>query len=254
MKTSTSNSKKISIFLTILSIGFILLLIALISSQKKDSQVFPSLQQIFSKIGYILTHQYEILSFLKTFLRIIVALAISFVCSLFLTLLYYLKNWTISFFRPFLILAKSAPIAAIAVYMFLTVEKNLGPYFITILVTLPIMVEGFISGVDSMPKGIQNELALTNAPKIYKFIKIYLPMMKTSIITTLLQTLGLAFKVMIMGEYLCQCKQSIGMLIYDAFTLIDMATLLAVVFLVVILVYVGELLTKWIEKKIYKVE
>ncbi|MCH5180894.1 MAG: hypothetical protein J1F32_06750, partial [Erysipelotrichales bacterium] len=149
---------------------------------------------------------------------------------------------------------KAAPLAAIAVYIFLVVRGEVGkplqPYLVTYLVALPIILEGFIGAIDNMPDSIINELKLVSGPKIFKYLKIYLPLMFPNIIITLLQTVGLGFKVMIMAEYLCYTKNSVGVLIYNAFSILDMSQLIAVIMEIVIIVLIGEFIIKHLKKKI----
>ena len=177
MKTSTLQSRRKSWLASCISFVFIIGLFILISSKANDSQIYPSLKQVFQQIGYIFTHQYEGLSFIYTFLRVLFVLILAIISSLLISYLYYLKQWTYGFFQPILVIMKSIPVVALAVYMFLLVGSKRGPYFIAYLVALPIMLEGFILGIDSIPQPIQMELALTEVPKWKKFIQIYLPMM-----------------------------------------------------------------------------
>lgn len=251
MKTSTLQSRRKSWLASCISFVFIIGLFILISSKANDSQIYPSLKQVFQQIGYIFTHQYEGLSFIYTFLRVLFILILAIISSLLISYLYYLKQWTYGFFQPILVIMKSIPVVALAVYMFLLVGSKRGPYFIAYLVALPIMLEGFILGIDSIPQPIQMELALTEVPKWKKFIQIYLPMMKKSLVTAFLQTLGITFKSMIMGEYVCQTKNSIGVLIYDSKSFLEMDMLLAVSILIVIIVFIGEVIAKRIEKKLF---
>ena len=52
-----------------------------------------------------------------------------------------------------------------------------------------------------------------------------------------------------MGEYICQTKKSIGVLIYNSFSFLEMDVLISVIISVVIIVVIWELFIKKIEKK-----
>lgn len=251
MKTSTNSSRN-NLIASSVSFIVILLLIGLVSYFKQDNQIFPSLSSIFDSLIINFSDFSRILAFLLTFVRVIITLVISFIIALLLSLLYYYNKITLAFIKPFLIIAKSAPIAAISVYLFITVGGELGPYIICFLVTLPIMFEALINAIEQVPQGIKNELAITNNSKFYQFVKIYIPIMYKSIASSFLQTIGLGFKVMIMGEYICQTKRSIGVLIYNSFSELKMNDLIAVIILVVIIVALIEFVVKKIEKRLSK--
>ena len=251
MKTSTNSSRN-NLIASSISFIVILLLIGLVSYFKQDNQIFPSLSSIFDSLIINFSDFSRILAFLLTFVRVIITLVVSFIIALLLSLLYYYNKITLAFIKPFLIIAKSAPIAAISVYLFITVGGELGPYIICFLVTLPIMFEALINAIEQVPQGIKNELAITNNSKFYQFVKIYIPIMYKSIASSFLQTIGLGFKVMIMGEYICQTKRSIGVLIYNSFSELKMNDLIAVIILVVIIVALIEFVVKKIEKRLSK--
>lgn len=251
MKTSTSLISKLVSLLSILLLAFV---IYLVSNSKQDAQLYPTLDQIFSSIYLNVSSGKTILAFLSTILRVIIVLFVSFLSALLISFLYYYSRYTLDFIKPLLTIMKAAPLAAISVYIFMTVKGKLGtplrPYLITYLVTLPITVEGFISAIDDISPSILCELRITQGPKYLKFNKIYFPLMRRHIILTLLQTIGLSFKVMIMAEYLCQTKNSVGIIIYDSFTILDMSNLIAVIIEVVIIVIIGEAIIKQLKKKL----
>ena len=83
-----------------------------------------------------------------------------------------------------------------------------------------------------------------------KIIKIYLPIIFPFIVMTFIQTLGMSFKVMIMGEYLCQTKDSIGKTLYAVKYDLAMDTLIAYGILIVIIVVILELIVKTLRKSI----
>lgn len=251
MKTSTSSSK---VFASLISICFLLGLIALIALCKNDPQIYPGLKDIGQAFFSNLIEKEVVLSFIYTFIRLIIVLLVSLILAFIISLLYYYKRITMAFIKPFLIIMKSAPLAAISIYIYIVVRggsaNSLRPMIVCFLVVLPIILEGCIGAIDHMDQAIINELSITQGPKWFKFVRIYLPLIIPEIVTTLLQTIGLGFKVIVMAEYLCQSKQSVGVLIYNAFNTFNMANLLAIVFEIVIIVAIGEFVIKKFEKNI----
>ncbi len=253
MKAFSSISNRLA---TLFSIGLIFLLIFIVSNSKNDLQIYPSIETIAINLWDNLTSLNTIKIFVLTILRVFLVILASLFTSFIISLLYYYNKLTIDFLKPFLVIMKAAPLAAISVYIFIVVRGEVGkplqPYLITYLVTLPIILEGFIGAIDNMAEGIVDELRITSGPRFYKFFKIYFPLMIPNVIITILQTIGLGFKVMIMAEYLCYSKNSVGVLIYNAFSNLNMAQLIAIVIEIVFIVIIGEFIIKNIKNKILK--
>ena len=251
MKASSSISSRI---ISLISVVLIFVLIFLISKVKNDPQIYPNLDVIANRLWDNITTIATIKVFLLTILRVFLVLIASLITSFIISLLYYYNKLTMDFLKPFIAIMKASPIAAIAIYIFLIVRGEVGkplqPYIVTYLVTLPIILEGFIGAIDNMPNSIINELKITEGPKLYKYLRIYLPLITPNIVITLLQTIGLGFKVMIMAEYLCYTKNSVGVLIYNAFSMLEMAQLIAIIIEIVIIVLLGEFIIKNLKRHI----
>lgn len=250
MKNSTNSSKN-NFLASAISLVFIILVLALLTFNNQGSQIYPSIKDVLEELWQNISNIDRILAFISTFGRVVITLIITFILSLTFAMLYYHFKISYSLIKPFLAIAKSAPIVAISVYIYILVDSLFAPYIIAGLVTFPIMLEAMISAIDQVPNDIVNELALIKSSKIYKFFKVYLPLIQKSIISSLLQTIGLGFKVMIMGEYLCHTKRSIGVLIYNSYSFLEMDVLIAVIIEVVVIVVIGETLIKKIEKKYF---
>lgn len=249
MKTSTSISSKI---VSLFSIILLVALIALVSYQKQDSQIYPTIKDISTCFINNITSKDTILNFIYTFLRLFGVLIVSLIISLIIALLYYYNRLIMSFLRPIIIFMKASPLVAVAIYIFIIIRGSstyiIRPMLICFLVTMPVMLEATIASIDNMDQNIVLELHVTDASKWAKFIKIYLPLMFPSIVTCLLQTIGLGFKVMVTGEYLCQVKRSVGLMIYSSFSILDMANLIAIIIEIVIIVIIGESIIKYLSK------
>lgn len=251
MKTSTSISSKI---VSLFSIVLLVALIALVSYQKQDSQIYPTIKDISTCFINNITSKDTILNFLYTFLRLFGVLIVSLIISLIIALLYYYNRLIMSFIRPIIIIMKASPLVAVAIYIFIIIRGSsayiIRPMLICFLVTMPVMLEATIASIDNMDQNIVLELHVTDASKWRKFFKIYLPLMFPSIVTCLLQTIGLGFKVIVTGEYLCQVKRSVGLMIYSSFSILDMANLIAIIIEIVIIVIIGESIIKYLSKRL----
>ena len=238
MKNSTSVSKIINI---IIGIG-LLILFWVILSYTNDNFVFPKIEAIFNAFIDIISNKVILLNSLFS---ILIYLIISFIISF----IYMIKKDSIYLFKPLIIILKSSPLAIISVYLWISLGANKAPYIITLLMVLPVIIEGFISSLNNIDLMYINQLKTENVSYIKKFFKIYIPLISPYIFMSILQSFGLGIKVMLMGEYICQSNSSLGEIIYNYKQNLDFTHLLALLLLIVIIVCVIELLINLISKK-----
>lgn len=204
--------------------------------------LIPSFKMVITELFNTLTtiSTYKIIGF--TILRVLITIALSLLISLLILILYITCPNSLYFFKPLITFMKSTPIACITILLFFLIGSTLSPYVIASLMVLPVMIEGLTTGVNNINQEIIDDLTLMPRKQIYSFFKVYLPLIKQHLIMTLMQTLGLGFKVMIMAEYICQTNNSIGKTIYNIkanfTTMTELLTwIIIIVFFVIIIEY-----------------
>lgn len=247
MKTSTTLSK---ISLYIAGIFFVFIFWIVFSSIKNDSFVYPTFDLIFRAFFSLLSDSKVVISFFNSLLRVLVVLLISFLISIIVSFIYLLKKESFEFFKPLLAILRAAPLAIISVYLWIGFGSEKAPYLITLLMTLPICVQGFISSIDQIDIAYINQLKTEDVSIFKKFYKIYLPLILPYILMTLLQTFGMGIKVMLMAEYICQTNDSLGFYIYIYYQNIEFDYLLALLMLIIIIVLLIELVINYVSKKV----
>ena len=250
MKASTSKNKIINYSLTISSILLIVLIWSIISISYQNEMIFPNINQILKAFINIFKNINNINAILLTFLRVIITVIACFIISILIVGLYILIPNSIHFFKPLIQMMRSTPLAVISIFIFILIGDKLGPFVITILMSLPITIEGLITSVDEINKDIIDELKTLSGSTIKKIKEIYIPIIFPFIIMTLIQTLGMSFKVMIMGEYICQTDNSIGKVLYGIKANLEMDSLIAYGILIVLVVSIIELIIKQIKKSL----
>lgn len=252
MNNSTTTSKLKAVIYPVTSIFVLLILWIVLSTFKKDALFYPSIIDILKAFGNIFTSSSTIKSYIFTFLRIVLVLALAFAMAFIITFIYVLRPNIIRFIRPYLAIMRAAPLAIISIYLWLTVGGKVAPYLITFLMVYPVLQEAMITSVDNIDKFIWYALKVEDMPFIVKYFKVIVPMIFPYITMSLLQTFGLGIKVMIMSEYLCQSKNSIGEEIMIAKSAFAYDSLLASLIFIVIIVIVIEFLIKRLSKKYSK--
>lgn len=251
MKTSmTTNKHKqlINIFASTFTIFLLFIGWILLSNLKNNHLIYPTLTQIFEEFCNIFQKE-PISKFSSSLYRLIVSIVLSFVIAMIILALYLIKKWTFGFFSPIIKIMRSVPFVSFSIFVLLIFGNEYSPYIITTLVTIPLVVEGLKSGLDQIDRNLTDDLALLNVGFFKKIYLVYLPILFPTIITLILQTFGLGFKVMIMGEYFSQTPNSIGKELYNAKSNLDMDILIAWTIMIVIITGIVEFLVNYLKNK-----
>lgn len=247
MKDSTTLARAVSFLSGIL---FLFLLWMGISGFQQNEFIYPGIGKIFTAFIGMLIDQTTVSYAVCSFARVLLVLLISFLLCTALSFLYILCRNLYSFFRPLLVLLRATPLAIVSVYLWISLGSERAPYAITLLMVLPVMNEGFIAAIDNIDRAYILEMRTENVSLVRKFFRVYLPLIFPYIVMTLLQTFGLGIKVMLMGEYLCQSKASLGSLIYQYKQNLAFDSLLALLIYIVLIVFLLEFFVRKIAKSI----
>ena len=247
MKTSILNSKTNYTVLGIVT----LLTFCIVLSYFPGGFLFPTIDKVVVSFFNLFTNSEFIGCFFHSILTLTISLMISFVLAMILSFIHIANSKIDWFFKPFLVFLKCAPIAIIALYIFLIGGPNQDPYFLVFATTFPLMMEAFISSIDEIPLSIKSELKITNVNLFTKYFKVYLPLIFPYLAMSFIMTFGLGLKVTIMGEYLMNSPSSLGEFIYTIKTTLDIELLLSVLLFCVLFTILLEIIAKIIFKKIH---
>ena len=237
MKTSISLSKYL---FSLSSIILIVVFYWIFSTIQNDAWFYPSWSEICGGIGKIITSGEKMSYFGYSFLRILFTILLSFISAVIVAFFYVIFEASFHFFKPLILIMKTAPMAILSVYLFIIVGSKIASFIITYLFITPVFVEGLINAIKNIPIEIINELRITPCPMYKKFIKVYFPLIFPYVAMTFFQTIGLSIKVMMMGEYICQTPKSIGKYIYLLKTEYNCTMLLSILIIVVVFVAIIE--------------
>ena len=203
MKISTRK-----IIYAVISVTALLLIWELIVLLKDQPLIYPGIIQIVKNlISKLNLDTLKLVGY--TLLRTTISILIVVVVTLIITFLYLIDRNTISFFTPVINIMRSTPLVVISLFIFLLFDR-IGAYIITILVILPVAVEGVKTAVDGIDKNLLDDLKLISPSMFKSIIYVYIPLIKDYLIMVFVQIFGLGIKVMVMGEFICYTKNSIG--------------------------------------------
>lgn len=236
-----------------ITISLIIIIWELYASYRNEPTIFPHTIQII-KSFYKLFNSTNLKTIGMTLLRITISVTLAFIASLFVGLLYIWKKDTLYFFKPIISMMKTIPLAVISIFLWLIFKSTTAPYIITTLIIIPISIEGVITSIDGIDKVLIEDLKMINTNMFKSLIYVYIPLIKDYLLMVFLQIFGLGLKVMVMGEYICQTKNSIGKILSVVKSGVGyqdaMSELVAWGILLVVLVVIIEVLIKLIIKKI----
>ncbi|MCM1260954.1 MAG: hypothetical protein NC182_07490 [Prevotella sp.] len=250
MRHSTTKSKIVSSTLSVSAILFIFLLWMIISSIYQNDMIFPSIKRIIQAFFRIFETSSSLKAIGFTCARVILSVAICFFLGSLITGIYIVFPISIHFFKPIIQMMRSTPLAVISIFIFILLGDKIGPYMITILMSLPVVLEGLTTAVDQISADIIDEVRMLPGSIGQKMKSIYFPITLPYVMMCLIQTLGMSFKVMIMGEYICQTNTSIGKVLYSVKMNIEMDSLVAYGILIVVIVGLLECGIKYLKKRL----
>lgn len=234
------------------TLGILFVFVVWIISQAtlKNSYIIPSVLDTFKALGNLLTkgHTYKVLGY--TLLRLMVSISVCFLIGVILAVLSYKFNGFKWFVKPIITLLKTLPIAVVIILLLFMLSEEYAHYYIVGVVVLPVIYEAILIGFENINTDVLDEIKLTTglSPKV--ICRVHLPITFPAILTSLIQSIGLGLKVLVMAEYLSQPKYSIGNeFVYYKDISLQMEYLYAWSIILIIFVLSMEILITYISKK-----
>ena len=232
------------IFFSIIGWIIIILIWEIFSLSLNNDVVFPDILSTIKALGKILIDKYTYVVLGHTLFRLLISLLVSFVLALIFAIISYLKEWARLIFTPIVLLLKTIPVASIIIIMIIFIGHNNSPYYIASFVIFPIMYEGIYGGLKQIDDSALDEIKTISNFNLVIAKDIYLPLIKNNITTSLLQSIGLGLKVMLMAEFISQPTHSIGRQLLEEKNYLNYDAVFAWTLLLIMIVIILELLTK----------
>ena len=149
-----------------------------------------------------------------TILRLLAALAIAFLLCGALGILGGFKDGFATFFQPVVTMLRTIPVISVIVIILILFGFRSAPYIITFLMIFPLIYQAFHDGIRNLDPELVDVYRLEDKGFFSGIWHCYLPLMRHSLETVMLQSAGLGIKVLVMAEYLSQTRNSIGNALY----------------------------------------
>ncbi len=216
--------------------------------------VIPKVSDVLKALGQLLTSKKTYEAIFNTIYRIILALIIGFLIALILGTLSYFSKGFKAFITPFIALSRMMPVATIIIILLMIIGNKRSPYIITLLVIVPIIYENILVGLESIPKGITEEVKMLSGVNITVINKIYFPMIYPYMLSGIVSSFGLGLKVMVMAEFISQTARTIGYELNQEKVFLEIDKVFAWTLILIIFMLLVEVGLKLLQKQITKIE
>jgi NitT/TauT family transport system permease protein len=232
--------KKASI--TILSIFTIFIVWILLDLIVDNSLLLPRPQDVLQALGRIITDKDAIFAIFLSLIRLLISLIVAFIFGFGFGIISGLKSSFASYLNPIVTVLRTIPVISITVIVLIVLGFSLTPYLITFLMLFPLIYQGVFGAIKNIDQELIDVYRLEDNHIFTQITHCYIPLISTGIRTSLLQSLGLGIKVLVMAEYLAQTKNSIGNYLYLAKTNIEFANVFAWTLILIIIALIFEML------------
>ena len=229
---------------------FILLVWFFASRIVDNSIVIPKISEVLQALGSLLQTKQTYVIIFNTISRLILTVSISFVLALFCSILAGSITRVKDFLKPIMTLMRTTPVAAVIIILLMIFGNIKSPYIITSLVILPIMYEGILVSFENIDQGIIDEVKMLSNLNFRVAKEVYLPIVTPQILSTLVATIGLGLKVMVMSEFIAQPNNTIGYVMLQEKNFLEMDYVFAWTIVLVVFVLLVEELLKIIKTKL----
>ena len=183
-------------------------------------------------------------------LRIFSGLILGIIAAVASAVLCRLVPITKSFVTIGMTVIKSTPVAAVIMIMWLFINSELLPVFISMLMVCPVNWQNLMDGFSAIDKDLDEVTVIFNFSKNKRLKYLVLPTLLKFFIPAVLTSIGLAWKSGIASEIISYAKLSIGKYIYDAKWTFEGAELLAWTLTVVLISLFFELTVKMLVRRL----
>ena len=206
MKTSISQNR----LYTMISIVSIIVLWKFLSVWVDNPIMIPSPKITFFEFIKIIRSQNFIMIVTATLIRVIIGFLISFISALILGILSGFFKPIYYLLRPVIVIQKATPTMAIILLAIIWLKSELAPILVGFLIIFPIIYSTVIQGIESVDANLIEMARVYKLSKVTVMKNIYIPSIKSSLMSIASSTIGLNLKVIIAAEVLSQPSVSIG--------------------------------------------
>ena len=195
---------------TISSVFVLFILWQLIAAQMNNDFLFPYPYDVINRMLEQLVdpsfYQNVALTIIRSSLGLCFAFGLAFLCA------YASYHSTVFYdlFYPILLLTRSVPNVAYIIIVLVWFGSEKSSAIVSFLIIFPTIFASLYHGLRYMDENLSKVLQLYPEKTSYRLWKVYIPLLKTEMISSFSNGLSLTFKVGVMAEILGQVQFGIG--------------------------------------------
>ena len=236
----------------ILGILSIILVWVLLSHIINSDIILPTPINVLKSLVELLKNKTTYLAIGLTLLKLLIVIVIGVVVAFILSFLAYQFKWFSSYISPLIVMFRTIPVASISIILLMIIGNKNAPYYICLLVIVPILYEGFLSSLKGITKEIIEETKMLSSTSIYVISKVYIPIISPYMVSSIISSFGLGLKVMVMAEYISQTPNTIGYLLNQEKSFLEIDNVFAWTIILIIFMLIIEVILKAVQKATYK--
>lgn len=191
-------------------------------------------------------------AFGNTFLRTLLAFAVSFVIAAALACLCALSKKTAAFVTPFMVFFRTLPTLAVILILLIWTNPRIAPVIVTALVLFPMIHARLYAALDGIDGGIRQMVKVYKINKREAVFKIYLPLITPEVLPQTGADISLGLKVMISAEVLASTFASLGGMMQESRLFLEMPRFAALTIFAVIAGLIVDIAFSQLARLTYK--
>lgn len=203
--------KKIPVIIVYLfSLACILTVWQIIAKSINSNLILPSPLESFITLKNLVVKKYFWQNFMASFIRVIISFLISVILGAIIGFFCGVSRFAKDFFELPIAIIRATPVIAFILIAYFWFRSTVVPVFVTVLMTLPIMITNVCTGFEKADKDLLNMANVYDFSKkeIIRYIKI--PNAIPYFLNGAISCFGLSWKVVAAGEVICLPKKAIG--------------------------------------------
>lgn len=240
----TKTIKKLGIFL------FWIVIWEIVSILVGSNILLPSPFQVLRSLMILIGKVYFWKSILYSLFRVVLGICVSIALGIVVGIVSGTNKFVEDLLQPLVVSIKATPVMSIIIIALVWFSSSNVVIFTAILICFPMVYTNVLEGIKSADKNLVDMARFYKVKEKHILKDIYLPGIKSYIVSGILMCLGIGWKVSVAAEVLSTPKYSIGINLLDAKTMLETSELFAWTSVVVVLSFVFEVIFKYFVSKL----
>ena len=216
--------------------AFTVALWAVTAAAAGNELLVPSVGETFAGLWEMLGESATYAAIGGTVLRSLEGFALAFAAALL-----FAAPAVVWAFAPFMAIMRSVPTMSVIMLSLLWATGAVTPLIVVFMTVFPVIYSSFIAAADGVDRKAVQMAAIYRVPLGTRVLRLYLPSVLPQIFESARSTLSLTLKITIAAEVLAQTRDSIGVGMQQAQSMLQTDRLLAWTLIAVVLGAIAEL-------------